>query len=553
MRYIYLSLAIVFGLMVLACTGQSLGENDAGDDTYLEGIRPTEEPPPLEHYQDGQPDSRGGCVYRGAIAVDHRTETAFVLQTHSRLACGADWDAVQAETPRKIVYGVRPGARDGEAIADLSGSRDARMLFPNGRVLIMAEYADQEKYLTFDPVTLELVSTVGPPPGVRYHGTRMSPSRRYVAVADNAELGAPVHVFDTQTLATRVIPHDGDHIEAQWLHGTDTLVAFVFYDLWRQGADGVTEVNPNGYARVLAWSFEETSPLLAVERDGLWTDPILDLRVDGVSPDYFGSWSWVTVSDNDRYLALPYLSWDEAGESTTHQTLVVDMRDESTSVVPFARGIAAFSKDSRSLISWSAIERDGESRSALMVVDLATMWPRSYEPSCVMGSLRFHVVRGGRFVAVDGGCGMGLHMFDLDRGAFFKAPDGSLHLNEYVDRTETEGALWLVGHEGLRSVDVESGAVDAPEMDWLPERINHLPQRGHLVLTDKFDNRLVYFDPETREELHEARLRPHFGALDTQRPTLRAPNFVVEAAVQLDRRGLNAMPGFRDPICLECR
>jgi hypothetical protein len=99
MKYVYLSLAVVFGFMVLACTGQSLGENGAGQDTYLEGDRPSEEAPDgYDHYDDVTPDSQGGCVYRGAIAVDHRTETAFVLQSHSNLACDAPHGDVSEET-----------------------------------------------------------------------------------------------------------------------------------------------------------------------------------------------------------------------------------------------------------------------------------------------------------------------------------------------------------------------------------------------------------------------------------------------------------------------
>jgi hypothetical protein len=74
-----------------------------------------------------------------------------------------------------------------------------------------------------------------------------------------------------------------------------------------------------------------------------------------------------------------------------------------------------------------------------------------------------------------------------------------------------------------------------------------------LVLTDKFDTRVVYFDPDTRAEVHEARLDPHFGPLLPQRPSLRAPNFRIEAALQIDVRQLAAQPGFREPICLDCR
>lgn len=550
MKYVYCSLAAVFGLMVLACTGQSLGENEAGQDTYLEGYRPDDATPPEElDYYDGREVSEG-CVYRGAVAVDHRTETSFVMQTRSALACSAEWEEVNAEKPPKTLYAVRPGDTEGIPIADLRGAEDTRILFPQGRVLVMAEYHDREKYHWFDPETLALVSTRSPQGRVAYHGTRMSPSRRYVAVADNNEVGAPIHVFDTQTLGTTIIPHDGQHIEAQWMHGTDTLIAFIFYDVWKEDGE-LFELNPHGHARVLAWSFADSSPLLAVEDGGVWANPLFDLRIPNATPDHFGSWGWVSVSDDDRHVALPFLDHLPEEDRARGRTAILDFETRTLDFAVPGRGIAGFSRDHKNLISW----RLRDERAYLVVADVETGHVQEYGAGCGARSLRFHVARAGRHVLVDSGCGDGLQVFDLETRLWDFAAGDELHLWEYVDRSAVGGMVWMVARERLNGLDPQTSLVDSPTLDWAPSYVNHLPAREQLVLVDAYDTRLVFFDPETRTQTHDARLeRTDIPTVEPRAQLVVAPNFVVEAAApQLRDFDLGQAPGFREPVCLDCR
>src|SRR5690606_8765224 len=155
--------------------GMTLGENEPGRDTYLED---------------------------GSIAVDPVTERVYVLRrtvvTHEE-PDGTEW----SET-FKHLYQVSPDGAGARLLADVSDLSDLRMLFPRDQVLLMAERDGQDLLRVLDPATGAVLREVET--AARYHGTRLSPSGRFVAVADNTSPAAPIHIIDTTTYDIVEIP-----------------------------------------------------------------------------------------------------------------------------------------------------------------------------------------------------------------------------------------------------------------------------------------------------------------------------------------------------------
>src|SRR5215831_6714651 len=153
-------------LTFTACTGLSLGENQPGDDTWLEA---------------------------GSIAVDPNSETSFVLSASSK-------------TMRKALYAIAPSGYP-QRVADLTDFTDSRLLFPSSGLLLMAEFQGTDRLRLLDQSTFAPIKSVET--GARYNGTRMSPSRQWIAVANNADARLPIHLIDARSLAIHPIPHDG--------------------------------------------------------------------------------------------------------------------------------------------------------------------------------------------------------------------------------------------------------------------------------------------------------------------------------------------------------
>jgi hypothetical protein len=235
------SLAALCCLGLAGCGG-AVDANEAGQDTYLD------------------PPSWNGATGLGNIAVDPLTETVFVV--------GAG--ELAAHASGQTLWAARADGSAAKPVANLGGQDDLRILFPKDGLLLMSEGDDHRDTLQLlDPETFVVRKSVSKP--VRYHGTRLSPSGRWVAVADNTSDAAPIHVIDAQTLQHVVIPHDGDWLEAVWLSETDTLAAIVFYD----------PLGAHPAARILTWSLAGAATLPDAAH---WPAPDVDLRVEDVRP-----------------------------------------------------------------------------------------------------------------------------------------------------------------------------------------------------------------------------------------------------------------------------
>lgn len=139
-------------------------------------------------------------VGSGSLAVDDRTDTAFVL-AEQRAAKGME----------RRLYGVPP---EGEPVhvASSTHGRDQRLLFPDAGVLLMSETADGgEELALFDRTTF--AERRSAKVSSRYRGTRVSPTGKWIAVADNDDDALPIHVIDPSTLRVRPIPHGGTWLE----------------------------------------------------------------------------------------------------------------------------------------------------------------------------------------------------------------------------------------------------------------------------------------------------------------------------------------------------
>ena len=453
--------ALALASALVGCTGATLGENTPGGDTWLEG---------------------------GAIAVDDRSETAFVLTTETPQVSGA--------TARKVLRAV--GADDGRVseVADLTGRADPRILFPASGVLVMSEPAaggDDELRL-LDPQTFEETKRVVA--SGRYHGTRMAPSRRFIAVADNDAALAPIHVVDAATLEQRVIPHGGDWLEAMWLHGRDELHAIVFED----DASGPR-------ARLLAWDVAALSAQgFPTGEGGLWADPRLDVSVDDIAADFAFSFTWVGVSPDDRWVVHP-VQRRAADGTSAHELLVLEVETGAVRSVPNAKGPVGFTPDGSTIVSYADVG-DGTGDQRLLLVDVETLEVDEQDVP-ITGGLSYFVSREGNFVVVgSSGGGQRLVLYDVDSGTQTQMDGPGVGLYEFVSRVGHD-EIWLVDDQALYRLHFAEARFELVPTSFAPEHIAILPSRDRLVLDDaRGEPKLVYFDPETRAVTREVPLLP---------------------------------------------
>ncbi|MFW6066795.1 MAG: hypothetical protein ACOC97_00535 [Myxococcota bacterium] len=448
------------GLLIASgCTGLT-ADNDPGEDTYLEG---------------------------GAIAVDDRTETAFVLQT----VCDDRAGDTCRGSETKTVHAIHPD--DGPLDAfDVTGLSDLRILFPDGSVMIMGERGTSEEEIRLlDPTTLE--PRVAPATvEAQYRGTRMSQSRRWLAVADNAAVNDPIHIIDASdtSLPTREIPHDGQWLEAMWLNQSDELVAIVF--------DGEGTGSPS--ARILSWTMQDLSDAGFPEDSGFWASPNLDITVPDTEPDALFSYTWVGVHPDDEYAVFP------VRQEGDHRLLVLNLADEELRTVPDARGPVGFSPDGSTIVSYRYDDMGSETDTQLLLIDTETL---DEEPLSIPidGGPTYFVTREGNSVVVASNLGnQPLVLYDLDMAEVTELGGPNVGLTEFVSRVD-HGELWIVD-DGLHRLDFldPTPTIETVALDWTPAHVNILRVRDQLVLDDADGDRILFWSPSSRETVREVLL-----------------------------------------------
>lgn len=481
-------LAFSFG-----CTGLTLGENAPGEDTYLDDGRPpiVDDPDGVGDDTPYVGDGQGWCVFNGSIAVDPRTDVAYTAVSTAEVECEDWWE----ETPtEKSIFGVSYGGRP-RPVMNVTGKDDVRILFPEDQILVMTE-EDEHDTLTFlDPETYERIAELEQP--VRYNGTRMSHSRRFVAVADNTSEMPDIHVIDTATQDIGVIPNGGDWLEAMWANTEDRLLAVIFYDMW---TDAI------GHARIVSWRPDSGGGFFRdTDERGLWQDTDLDIPLDGVDGDFFFSFTWVGISPDDRYAVFPMLEDLGTDAPQDHILVVVDLVEGTHRIVRDARGPVGFTPDGSTIVSYRYTDPDdpdavevGARSSELLLVDVDTL----EETTVSLGNLnigpQFFVTHADDVIVITSPVGSSsILLYDVDAGTTTSVdtPNGG-PLYEFVSRDEAS-ELWLVG-DGLWRLDYEDAQYENVPLGFEPSHLNRLAGRDLLVLDDPRMARLAYFDPDLR-------------------------------------------------------
>lgn len=443
------SLLPLLACMTISCTGLTFGENVPGEDTFVD-----------------TPELPSGETATGSIAVDERTETIYVQRS-----LGSS----------KHLLAVDPDTGSVNKFADLTGHRDTRILFPQDRILVMAEKNDRDTLSLYDADSLALLREQTTQ--ARYHGTRSAPGGSHVVVADTNAAESPLHVINTETLQAQVILHDGFWLEAMWLNQSDEVFAIVFYD------------QETPHARLLSWKLEE---LEATEfgqgPDGLWLNPHHDILLPDAKPDFLFSFTWVGVAPDDSKVVLPMQRVLPSGDYEKY-LVIFDTESETTEEISDALGPVGFTPDSSTIVSYRYNDTpDGGQESALLLIDVETH-EQTELPLPTTDLPNFFVTREGNFVVVASALGSSdLVLFDLDSKTQTTLEGQQLSLREFVSRLGHH-ELWLVD-EGLFLLDVMAGFVSEVPLPWQPEHINVLPTRDRLVLDDGSGDALHLYDPE---------------------------------------------------------
>ncbi|MBI1945061.1 MAG: hypothetical protein HYS27_05160 [Deltaproteobacteria bacterium] len=478
--------AAAFGFT--ACTGATFGERSAGEDTYLE---------PNDFHDTGD----GREVGLGSIGVDPATEVSFVVQA---VRTRDEDDTVIDE--RKTLFAVPPEAEAPSGQSDLTHLSDLRIIFPGDEVVVLGELEGADNLGFLDARTLQTLETLPALDGARYHGTRLSPSKQYLAVCDNNQSPCPIHLIDLATRTTEIIPHDGFWLEAMWLRGSDTLFAVIFY------ADDQETETDETRARVLSFPMEEVQRCGFAVDAGTWCGRTIDVELPGASPDWLFSFTWLGIAPDDGVVAVPVIVGGQ------HVVALVSPADGAVRTVDDAHGPVGFTPDGSTVVSYryhtEAVPCDEgvdpeecpppETTPQLALIDVEDLTVATIDLPTIEAP-EYFVTRTGNLVVVADAWGSGrLVLADLDQGTASSLRGPDVNLTELVSLDDA-GELWIAD-DGLFRVDLVEGLVEQVGPGLSPVTINVLPDHHRLVMDDGEGRALVFFDPETRQQTARATL-----------------------------------------------
>lgn len=465
------AIPIFFTGCTTGCTGLSLGENNPGADTYLE---------------------------YGSIAVDDRTEKSFVLNNFS--------DKKGVET-KSLLRAVDAKSSAVSEVADLSGRDDARILFPKSGIMIMSEQNEKDELLLLDNETF--AEKGREQLDVRYHGTRMSATRQWVAVADNTSEKAPIHIIDGEILTRRIIPHNGDWLEAMWKNKTDELFAIVFYDADPEDKES------KPHARILSWSMEDVvAGEWKPDDTGFWPSRKLDIDVPYAAGDGFFSFTWVGISPDDKWAVFPVREMDPSTPED-YELLVVNTETGELRVVKDAKGPVGFTPDGSTIVSYddkgsmngaNGQTKEEEIDQRLLLIDINTLEVDAQDVD-ISGGITYFISRDGNFVVVASNYAdenLVLHDIDNKKSTTMQGP--AIGLTEFVSRVG-ENELWLVDEAALLKLDMNKGELSEVSTGFSVGHLNILPKRDWLVMSEAVEStaasapRLHFFDPAAMKDV----------------------------------------------------
>ena len=472
----------------IACTGATLGERTTGDDTYLE---------PHDFHDIGD----GREVGLGSIGVDPATEISFVVQ---EVRTRDEDGTVQDES--KTLFAVPPESAAPSGSVVLSHLNDLRIIFPGDEVVVLGEMDGADNLGFLDAQTLQLEETLPALNGARYHGTRLSPSKQYLAACDNNQSPCPIHVVDLATRTTEIIPHDGFWLEAMWLKQRDTLFAVIFYS-----DDDETEADETR-ARVVSFPMEDVQRCGFAVDAGTWCGRAIDVELPGASPDMFFSFTWLGVAPDDGVVAVPVLVGGQ------HVVALVGTADGVVRTVNDAYGPVGFTPDGSTVVSYRYLTEEvpcdegvepeecppPKTTPQLALIDVEDLTVATIDLPTIQYP-EYFVTRTGNLVVVADAWGSGrLVLADLDQGSASAMRGPDVNLTELVSRDDA-AELW-VADDGLFRVDLLDGTVEQVGPGLSPVTVNVLPSHNRLVMDDGTGRAVVFFDPDLRVETARATL-----------------------------------------------
>lgn len=551
-------LIVGFGL-ACGAGGATFGENAPGDPqygggTYVDDAVVTESTPE-------------GVGENGSIAVDPDTEIAYTVQKRR----APRYECTELECPEfeKRLVAIPPRGNP-FVVMNLDGYVDVRVLFPPDSVLVMAqpEYsddavasgackrpddADQEKDLCGDE--LHWFHKTGRQKlsekrtDARYHGTRLSAKRNWLAVADNFRSPAPLHLVNTHTGDVNVVPQDGAWFEAMWMHREDRMISAHFSRLW----DGPNS-NTEPMLTIRDW-FPSRDGNRAISGEtvcffgeGPAPDSCDSVAVGGITPMYGIGFSWIGLSDDDRWVAVPARTEDGA------VVIVVDRNDHSMRFFHGAYGPVGFTPDSKTMVAYGWEDEEKMDQSHLLLIDLES-GDVSVEDVPGMNLPTYFVSHDSKdVVVVNTGGSQQLVLLDLaggtrttmpgpavaaqgiphyrdlakydptrpdlvmepdapqvlhadvekprvatdakclDRVCNLRAPT-SVALGEFVQRPG-HGELWLIENGQLLRLDLEDGQMARMDVEGTPEHINILPSYDRLLIDARSEQTIQFYNPQ---------------------------------------------------------
>lgn len=461
-----------------ACGGAVWTESSADGDGFLAGDGPAEETGAQAH--------DGYCAWIGTFQVSAQPERGYAELQEADVDCA---DGGSMATRHSL---VTLDARGQSLRKRIPAYADPRLLFGDDEVVLMGEVDGVEQLTRMDPATLDTLAVADV--GARYWGTRTSPSRRFVAVGDNAADVLPIHLIDLSTLATATLDPGTSWAEVQWLNTSDRLVGLIA-EAWIETDDvgGAVIVSEEGSTpRLALWDLEGFEGLTP-ETAAVAPAPVWEVSLPDSFVSTLFSYSWIGVDPLDRYVAFPLRRADG-----TDAIAVADVADGAVRWVEGVSGPVAFTPDGGAFVGWSTSSDEGAS---LIVVDTLTL-DRQVIPLPTYIIPSYFVSHDGAQVLVASALGEAeLSIVDTSTGEVVPLgrPGGLWSFTSRLGHDE----VWMTGTapvEGASSelwrLDLLRGDVQTVDVGWSPGQVVWFPTSDLLLLDDTARARMVLWDPD---------------------------------------------------------
>lgn len=444
-----------------ACSGLTFNERSPSNDNFIGDV----------------PDLDAGQIALGSIAVHLDSNTAVLMRAESR-----------NDGTSQQIFTVDVENSRVSAPLNIRGEEDVRVTFPANDYLLFTEKFGRDTLRRVDLETNAVLQQRDFP--VRFHGTRTSASRHWVAVADNSS-GAPnTHIIDTNDLSSTILPTNGDWLEATWLRTRDEFVVIEFFNAYTDRA----------YARVLSWTMTKLVESNFVMTDeGYFPDPEIDMRIDNVQEDGFFSYTWIGVSPNDSQIVIP-VHYRISESQSDERWIVIDTATHDLRWVEAPVAPVGFTPDGSTIVAQDTTYVDEEVHGALLLVDATTL-EKGHIPLPIVSAPTFFVSHAGNLVVAAPSWPLEtapLVLVDLDTEEVAQLEGGPRALGEFAVAPSTQ-ELWLLEYPLLENtklfrVNMMDATWEQMSLSFDPSHINILPDGRHLLLTAKFGDSLHVYD-----------------------------------------------------------